>query len=863
MPHCIRNSFVRLLVGGVATAICAAAHATLVAVPLHLDVQVSDVGTDNTLANSNTSRKLAVGADGTIYALFYGPTNGIRVAKSTNRGQSFAPSVQVSAQSAEAELAISTNGALHVAWVSGGNILHSISLDGGATFSSPVTVGAGSSSAHMAVDGDRVYLIPRPGNVVYRSTDAGATFAQTTTGNSYAFSDVFVDPVTRNVVVVADNPSTFYFVSTDFGQTFTGPTATGKSVFYSVGAFASTQSARYLFMAGSGTNLERFEIDTPTYVTEAVPATSGSTTRSLSADGFGNVVTGYLAAGALNFEQSNDLGVTFGSPVTVVSGAARANASINLINGDILFLYEKSNQVYLSTYSNGLVGYDINVAPSALTFGSTEVGSQASLPLTLTNISSSPVAVSSFSASTGFSNTGDCGGTIAAGASCTVTVNFAPTAVGGSSGVLSLTLGGSVRKIPLTGTGIPPRTPTSTQLTSSASAAGVGDSVVLTATVTGSSVTGNVAFADSGTTISACSAVALSGSTATCTVAGLTAGAKQYTARYAGDSTNAPSTSSAVTVNVGTFSVSASAGTGGSISPSAAQSVKYGGTVAFTVTSSSGYRVDTVTGCGGTLSGSTFTTAAVTSDCSVAATFAALDQNVTVTAQSKGGGGAMDGLTLLIGALGLLARRLRPWLLAVFAVGRVYAGDSHWVAGGAVGEAIGEHGHSEVAGKLAGQGLSAGSIDVRDLNRTGFRVFAGYRFTPNWVLEAGYTDLGKSSTTASATVPVGQAPAYARALAASVPGSASGCEASLSYRYPIIAGLALTARGGLWHWENDVRADFGGQSIRDTRRGTDGLYGLGLEWTVVRHWALGLEASRYRANGDDIDLLGANVRFVW
>ena len=73
-----------------------------------------------------------------------------------------------------------------------------------------------------------------------------------------------------------------------------------------------------------------------------------------------------------------------------------------------------------------------------------------------------------------------------------------------------------------------------------------------------------------------------------------------------------------------TFTVTPSAGTGGSISPSSPQTVEDGSTTAFTVTPNSGYEIDTVGGtCGGTFrfSNSTFTTNAISQDCSVLASF--------------------------------------------------------------------------------------------------------------------------------------------------------------------------------------------------------------------------------------------------
>lgn len=67
--------------------------------------------------------------------------------------------------------------------------------------------------------------------------------------------------------------------------------------------------------------------------------------------------------------------------------------------------------------------------------------------------------------------------------------------------------------------------------------------------------------------------------------------------------------------------VTPSAGTGGTITPDSPQTVSEGATTSFTVLADSGYRVETVEGCGGTLSGNTYTTAPVTEDCAVTASF--------------------------------------------------------------------------------------------------------------------------------------------------------------------------------------------------------------------------------------------------
>lgn len=70
------------------------------------------------------------------------------------------------------------------------------------------------------------------------------------------------------------------------------------------------------------------------------------------------------------------------------------------------------------------------------------------------------------------------------------------------------------------------------------------------------------------------------------------------------------------------YDVSATAGAGGTISPAGA-TVASGGTATFTVTPKSGYVISGVSGCGGTLSGDTYTTGTTGANCTVTASFAA------------------------------------------------------------------------------------------------------------------------------------------------------------------------------------------------------------------------------------------------
>lgn len=83
------------------------------------------------------------------------------------------------------------------------------------------------------------------------------------------------------------------------------------------------------------------------------------------------------------------------------------------------------------------------------------------------------------------------------------------------------------------------------------------------------------------------------------------------------------------------YQVSASAGAGGTITPATSSAAK-GSTVSLTVTANTGYDIATVSGCGGSLNGATYTTAALTADCSVTASFKLKQYAVTVTSSAGG-----------------------------------------------------------------------------------------------------------------------------------------------------------------------------------------------------------------------------------
>jgi hypothetical protein len=199
-------------------------------------------------------------------------------------------------------------------------------------------------------------------------------------------------------------------------------------------------------MAGSGSNLERINLSDETVETKNVSASDGSTTRSLAADACGNVVSGHKTGSNLYFQYSTDSGTTFSSEQMVVANADRANASINGTNGDLMFLYEKAGSIFLTTYS-GLFTGGSNCYTASLSQTAIEFTAPGQTPtITLANTSSTALSVDNISITgTAFNVSHNCGSSIPANGSCTVSINGSSQA----SETLTITLGGASRVVPV------------------------------------------------------------------------------------------------------------------------------------------------------------------------------------------------------------------------------------------------------------------------------------------------------------------------------------------------------------------------------------------------------------------------------
>ena len=99
---------------------------------------------------------------------------------------------------------------------------------------------------------------------------------------------------------------------------------------------------------------------------------------------------------------------------------------------------------------------------TSMSFGSQVVGiTIAGQAITLSNTGSARLSIDGIAVALPFTQINTCGSSLAAGATCTITVTFAPTAEGDFTSNVSITdnAKGSPQTVALTGTGVPPPPP--------------------------------------------------------------------------------------------------------------------------------------------------------------------------------------------------------------------------------------------------------------------------------------------------------------------------------------------------------------------------------------------------------------------
>ncbi len=275
----------------------------------------------------------------------------------------------------------------------------------------------------------------------------------------------------EGIGIVVDSAGNTYLTGPTFSNTF--PTTPGAFE-TNCSACSTTPDGYENFVAKfvSGDQVWPLALSFPS---QDVGASTAQTTTFTNSESTALSITGVTITGATDFTQTNSCGSSLaaGASCTVTvtftpSLAGARSATLNITDSA-----ENSPQTVALTGSG--VGIPmVSPSPTSLAFGNELVGSTSSTQtLTITNPGTGALSITSVVASAGYAETNTCGSSIAAGASCTVSVNFDPTVSGGDAGTITITdnAAGSPQTVALSGTGVAPvvtLAPTSLTFTSQA-----------------------------------------------------------------------------------------------------------------------------------------------------------------------------------------------------------------------------------------------------------------------------------------------------------------------------------------------------------------------------------------------------------
>ncbi len=331
---------------------------------------------------------MGVDSSGAVFVAFHG-TNGIRVARSTNRGASYEATILVTNVNAECELAIDQQGAINLVWVESDASIYFARSTNQTVFGTPNRVADSPSPVRLAVDAPYVYILPGSGGPLLRNASNGSgIFTAVSLDTNRLFADVIVNPRNHDVLAETDDPAIRYFKSTDFGASFGATQCVFCNVYYPSVAGLFVESGNYLFVGGSSNYITRINTDSNISVSLTAETTLEHG-RSLATDTAGNLVDAYITSNGVYYRVSTNLGATFSSPVHVVGSVDAISAAINPIYGDIVIVYEDNGQIFSSVFAAELICTNIDLRVESVSQPSClRPGSELVYHISVTNMSS-------------------------------------------------------------------------------------------------------------------------------------------------------------------------------------------------------------------------------------------------------------------------------------------------------------------------------------------------------------------------------------------------------------------------------------------------------------------------------------------
>jgi hypothetical protein len=162
------------------------------------------------------------------------------------------------------------------------------------------------------------------------------------------------------------------------------------------------------------------------------------------------------------FTQTNTCGISLSAGGSCTVSVTFSPTQITSYSGWLTIKdADKTSPQLVALSGTGLAAPDVSVSPASLNFWSHTVGTTTTNSVTLNNRGTGPLTVNKVTLSgtnlADFSQSNNCGSSLAAGATCTISVTFKPKATGTRTATLSVydndSDSTSPQTVSLTGTG--------------------------------------------------------------------------------------------------------------------------------------------------------------------------------------------------------------------------------------------------------------------------------------------------------------------------------------------------------------------------------------------------------------------------
>jgi Abnormal spindle-like microcephaly-assoc'd, ASPM-SPD-2-Hydin len=255
-------------------------------------------------------------------------------------------------------------------------------------------------------------------------------------------------------------------IATDSNGSATAPDLTSNSV---AGQFTATATHGGLAATFTLTNVDGPQISlTPSslsFGSQDVNTTSAVQPIKLSNASSGALMINSIAitgTNAADFSQTNNCGNSVAAGASCTISVTFSPQAAGSRSGSLTVTDDAADSPHSAALSgSGVAVAQISLTPSSLSFGNQNVKTaSAARAITLSNAGSAALAITSIAISGtnagDFSQTNTCGTSVAAGASCTISITFTPQAAGTRSASVTLTdsAAGSPHSAALSGSGV-------------------------------------------------------------------------------------------------------------------------------------------------------------------------------------------------------------------------------------------------------------------------------------------------------------------------------------------------------------------------------------------------------------------------